>query len=181
MLDASSASQRPVHRALSVSVVATLVATTLTLSACSASVRPAETVPSAGSIDTTRMDNLASCLEEQGWDVVDPRTGEARVAQEQLDVFNEDLSACVEQLNARRDVAPLSESELKSIYLLEKDAATCLEGLGYTPEVPSLQTYLDLYAAGNPYTAHSSLGPLPRDEWERVTTLCPPPGWTYRR
>lgn len=157
------------------------VATTLTLAGCAPQPEPDSTVEDLP-IQLTqeeRQNAIFDCLEELGWEIVDRSTGETNIPEEQLPQFQTDSENCIAGIDGSSEVIPLTQEQLTELYGLEVAAAECLSGMGYSVDVPTLQTYTDTYST-EPFIAHLAIGQLSPSEWEAATKKCPPPAWTYR-
>jgi hypothetical protein len=126
------------------------------------------------------MASMDSCLEDMGWVVSDPLTGEVNVPEEQADRFQEDFMECAEQLTPEEAI-PLTDAEIERLYLLEVDNTRCLNRLGYALEAPSLQVFLDRYKSGRPYIAHAELGAISQAESVTISEACPPATLRFER
>jgi hypothetical protein len=126
------------------------------------------------------MVSMSVCLDDRGWVVSDPLTGEVNVPEEQADRFQEDFMECAEQLTPEEAI-PLTDAEIERLYLLEVDTTRCLNRLGYALEAPSLQVFLDRYKSGRPYIAHAELGAISQAESVTISEACPPATLRFER
>jgi hypothetical protein len=101
-------------------------------------------------------------------------------AGEDVQIFGEDgpieaaREACQEILGLEPETAPLTDEEITSLYEQSLEAATCLEGWGYSiSEPPSLEDYIETYRL-----SMGSGGPppwLPHGEVQGGLAQCPQP------
>jgi hypothetical protein len=125
---------------------------------------------------------VMQCLADLGWEIVDVETGESRVPEEQLSQFNLDSEMCLEQVAGPIDTTPLTDEELVRLYEVEGESVECLATLGYAIDLPSLQTFMDGYHNGAPFTAYADLlGQLNASEYSKATDACPPAALTFER
>lgn len=159
--------------------IATITALTVLLVGCAEAENASPPQLPAATQAAEGMAAIGSCLESRGWDVIDATTGQAKVPNEQMSIFQKDLEECVEEFDGDKQTTPLNDEELTELYALEKSAAECLTSEGHPVEVPSLQVYIDRYKANTPFVAHAEIGPLPPTEAGLLNEKCPPTSWMF--
>lgn len=80
---------------------------------------------------------------------------------EQQEKYLEDNELCVGLVDGPTEVTPLRDDQLTELYAVGVQAAACLEGLGYSIDPPSLQTFIDTCYTGSPFTVHRSRRSVP--------------------
>lgn len=136
-------------------------------------------VPPVQDPNKSAMLHVGACLEERGWEVVDAASGEVKVAEEQLELFNEDLNACTEAVQGQ-EFSTLTDAELEKYYPFVLAEAECLEELGFDLDVPSVQVFVDTYR-DDPFVPRAEVGPVSAEESDRLNRMCPPADWSFAR
>jgi hypothetical protein len=132
---------------------AALAALTLvSVSACTTDDQPAaaEYTPPAWFAEQARAreemaSKLQTCMDAKGWTVTLNEYGgaaEAFTTEEELDRFNEDSMQC--QIESGRNVAAVTEAELRADYRRDVDTMRCLRNEGFdVADPPSEDAYVE--------------------------------------
>jgi hypothetical protein len=152
----------------------------IALNACAPSPE-VEQASNSGDGGATVTEQVSGCLADLGWEIVDAANGEAKVPPEQSSVYSADVEDCTQKVLGDVDMSPLSDAELADLYEVELEVASCLEGLGYEIDVPTLQAFIDSYHSDAPFSTYAALYGSPEAEWNSANEECPQAAEIYVR
>lgn len=66
----------------------------LALSGCAVGETADVREPPSGRSESQRQEVMSACLSDRGWEIVNASEGEARVAEEQLTLYQDDVESC---------------------------------------------------------------------------------------
>ncbi|WP_104125893.1 hypothetical protein [Cryobacterium sp. Y57] len=137
-----------------------------------------ESVGAALTPDEEYVRAVASCLNEDGWDVVyDPRDNSLSANPAQPDAYDAAYEECAAPLRGEiREISSWTTEEWASLYEQEGDTALCLREHGVNvPELPTLQSYIDRYTTEDSWTAYRAIGAVGQSEMYGYLRDCPQP------
>jgi hypothetical protein len=118
------------------------------------------------------LEKLAKCLRDHGWDsTVTGDSVTTHSTQDQQSALDADNETCSK--GTLPDLSTLTDADWQKAYDLQVKTASCLQKLGFTVTVPSLQVFKQAKGQWNPYVDLTNSGAMSGPDVNKYERQCP--------
>lgn len=148
--------------------------------------QPPATAPTTTSPSSARLELVAQCMRDAGWDVEVTWDGSVKgnYPADQRDRWWATMNDCQDQAKAQYPEPVADEPGMTAAYEAEIENRDCLVKAGYDiPDPPSLQQYMDTFTTSR-WTAYAALDAFPElfahggAKYRQLLERCWPPTWS---